>query len=282
MSHRTLPTLLIIGLFYTCSLQAQQAWVREKNSFYTQVGVSMLSADALLNGTNEPIPLGRTVNDLTAQFYGEYGLGHNFSISAQIPLKLLSVSSTTLPPGLQDGNMTSLSNIQAALTWQAFKKSGYVGALKLNAGLPTASFDEQTGLRSGFDATSITPSLLVGYGHSRFFTSAEFGYTWRSNDYSTRWIGGWQLGTTLGKKKRLIPILFVEWAVSGDSSFDDESGKTTGLYLNTQSYVSPGLKLGYKFNSHWMAWASLGAAAGAVTKDVAASPGMSLSISYQR
>ena len=67
-----------------------------------------------------------------------------------------------------------------------------------------------------------------------------------------------------------------------NGSFDDGNAKTTGLYLDDQSYLSPNLKFGFKATPKVMLWLSAGGGLGAVTRNVAASPGLSFSVSYQK
>jgi hypothetical protein len=124
--------------------------------------------------------------------------------------------------------------------------------------------------------------LLAGLGHAKFFTSAEVGYVLRNNGYSNRVFATWQIGKYIGKQKKLLPILSLDYMKSlSGGTFNDESGITTGMYLNAQSYLSPGLKLGYKSTPKITLWLSIGGGVGHVTQNIAASPGLSFSISYQ-
>ncbi len=272
--------LLLLCCTATSGIIAQQAWTRAKGSYYVQVGGSFLQSNSLLNGTEDPILLNRDVSDVTIQGYGEYGLTSKLMISAQLPLKLLSVDNTVGQPNLKDGSLTALSNVQAALTYNFYQKNGWVLSGKTGFSLPTAKFDEATGLRSGFDAFSFTPSLMAGLGRNKFFSSAELGYVLRSNNYSRRIAAAWQIGGFWGKKKQFIPILGIELMRSGKSDFDDSTSKSTGLYLNEQSYLSPNLKIGYKPNPNITLWLSAGGGLGYITRNIAASPGLSFTVSY--
>jgi hypothetical protein len=270
------------GVLMMVDCYGQQAWMRPKNSFYVQAGGSFLQASSLLNGTEDLIPLNRDVTDVTLQAYGEYGVTDRLMVTVQVPVKLLSVQNTIGRPSVADGSLVALSNIQAALSGSIYNKHGWVVSAKAGVSLPTSRFDAGTGLRSGFDALSLSPSLMVGLGRNKFFSSAEVGYVYRTNGYSNRIFGAWQIGTTVGKKKRLLPILGFEFMKSGDNgTFDDGSSITTGLYLDKQSFLSPNLKLGYKATANTMIWLSVGGGVGDVTRNVAASPGLSLSVSYQ-
>jgi hypothetical protein len=277
--------LLIINLLCLNLNQAQQAWTKEKGKFYSQIGASFLTYNQLLNGKTSPkewTNLNANFSDMTLQAYGEYGLTNRLMLSAQLPLRLLSVKDVQAPNTVQAGNLTALGNIHAALTANFYNKNGIVLSGKANVGLPTAKYDAATGLRSGFAATSFEPSLLAGFGHAKFFASGEAGYVLRNNGYSNRIHVAGQIGKFFGKNKKLLTILNVELMKSGDNgTYDDGNSIKTGLYLDKQSYLSPTLKFGYKTTTKTMLWLSVGSGLAPITKNVAASPGLSLSFSYQ-
>jgi hypothetical protein len=274
----------ILFVFVCSGLSAQQAWTRPKGKYYAQIGASMLSGNSLLNGTEPLMPLGRDIADVTLQAYGEYGLTDRLTFSAQVPFKILSASNAKGEglSSLKDGSLAAFSNLQAALMANVLNKNGYVLSGKTGISLPTAMFEPETGLRSGFDALSVSPSILAGIGRAKFFSSAEIGLVFRTNGYSKRFFAAWQIGKFIGKNKRWLPILGLEYMKSGnDGTYDDGTSIETGLYLNRQSYLSPNVKLGFKANEKVMLWVSGGGGLGTVTRNILASPGLSFSISYQ-
>jgi hypothetical protein len=244
-----------------------------------------LTYNQLLNGeasTKSWTKLNADFTDMTVQAYGEYGITNRVMVSAQLPFRLLSSKNVLQPATISEGSLTALGNIHAAVTANFYNKDGIVFSGKANVGLPTAKFDTKTGLRSGFDATSVEPSLLFGYGHAKFFASGEVGYVFRNNNYSNRTHVAGQIGKFFGKKKKLMGILNVELMKSGsDGTYDDGSSAKTGLYLDKQSYLSPTVKLGYKANQKVTLWLSAGGGLAPITKNIAASPGLSFAVSYQ-
>jgi hypothetical protein len=262
-------------------LNSQQAWTRAKGSYYAQIGVSALSYNSLLNKGEENIKLNRDVSDLTIQGYLEYGITNKLTGTLILPFKVTTVSNSTSVP-FRDGLLSSFSNITGGLTYNFFKKGGWVASGKAVVGLPTATNFESTGLRTGFDATLITPSALVGYGHGRLFTSGEIGYQFRTNNYSNRYMANFQIGRKFGSTENILAILGLEYMNSeANGTYNDGNSIYTGLYLDRQSYFAPVLKGGYKYNDHWMSWISVGGALGGLNQAVAASPGISVSVSYQ-
>ena len=274
--------LVLISFLTTNILIAQQAWTKPKGKYYAQFGASYLSYNSLLNGTEPLIPLDKSFSDLTLQAYAEYGLTDKLMFSAAVPFKVMSSFNTTKPNAASEGSLAAFSNIQAALTANFYNKDGIVISGKALVGLPTTRFDALTGLRSGFDATTITPSVLVGFGHAKFFTSGEIGYAVRNNNYSDRFIMAGQIGKFFGANKRSLGIINLELMKRiNNGTHDDGNSNLTGLYLDKQSYLSPTIKYGYKVTSKMTTWVSIGAGLGEVTKNIAASPGLSFSLSYE-
>lgn len=282
---KKITNLLIISILSYTVAFGQQAWTKEKGKFYAQLGSSFLSYNQLLNGKTSPsewTSLNATFSDMTVQAYGEYGITDRITVSGQLPFRLLSVKDIKAPNTITAGSLTALGNIQAAVTANFYNKDGVVVSGKANVGLPTAKYDAPTGLRSGFDALSVEPSLLLGFGHAKFFTSAELGYVYRNNNYSKRVHAAGQIGKFFGSKKKLLGILNVELMKSLDGgTYNDGNSVKTGLYLNNQSYLSPTVKLGYKATEKVTLWLSAGGGLAPITKNVAASPGLSFSVSYQ-
>jgi hypothetical protein len=279
---KKLPILLTINILCAQFAHAQQAWTKEKGKFYSQIGASFLTYNSLHNQGKEFIALNRTVSDRTLQGYVEYGILNRLMVSAQLPLKLTSVSNSGNVNIGGNGSLTGLGNIQTALTANLWNKNGISVSVKGAIDFPTAQFDIKTGLRTGFDATTIAPSLLAGYGHSKFFTSAEIGYAVRNNDYSNRTFANAQLGGFFGKKKRFLGILAAEYMQSANTgTYYDASSLFTGLYVDRQGYMSINLKMAYKITSKMKVWLATGGGIGGLNNYVGVTPSYSLSISYQ-
>jgi hypothetical protein len=269
--------ILIIGLLCIMPLnvEAQQAWTKEKGKYYTQIGTTLSRYDNIID--KEFIPLNRTITDLALSFYGEYGLFKGLTLSTQVPFKYTRVTDGNLS-NVENGSKFGLSNVDFILTGSIFNKEGVVVSGKTRFGLPTASFDSKTGIRTGFDATSVEPALLVGVGAAKFFTSAEYGIEIRNNNYPNRQHFGFQLGTFLFNRKMLAIAVVEGYLPLEESRYDDGNGRFTALYLSTQSWVSPTIKLGYYVTPKNIIWFSVGGGL-AGTKDIGASPGITLSFS---
>ena len=281
---------LIITFFSQQLTFAQQAWTSPKGKFYSQLGYTSLVYDGSNKAYDEIIPLNRKITHNALQGYIQYGITDKLMVTGIVPLTFTSskLTSGTQPTGLSDGSLNGLGNIQTALTYRFYEKNGIVFSGKLNAILPTAQKDVATGLRTGDDTFGISPSLLAGYGHSKFFASAEIGYGYRTNKYSSQSLINAQIGKLFGKKQKFIAIFnTVNRVSSKNGSYQDTNNKYTGFFLNNLSYNVIGLKFGYKITPKLMIWTNIRSTSpGGVPQNIGEPseplPAYSISISYNR
>ncbi len=261
-----------------CQLLSQQAWTKDQGKYFAQVGSSILFYNSYINSeTKSVLPLNRSFLDMSFSLYGEYGLTNYLTLSGQLPFKY-SASFDGKDTNVKDGSIAGFSNINLGLTGRLFQKGGVVISTKVKTSLPVSKYDVETGLRTGFDATTFTPSFLIGVGAAKFFTSAEVGREFRNNGYTNRNFIAWQIGKFFHDKKYIF-ILGLEYLKSiGTSTHDDGTSKYTSLYLSTQSYLSPTLKFGYYVKPTNTLWFSVGFGLPG-TDDIPASPGFSISYS---
>ena len=266
-------------------LMAQQAWTKPKGKYFAQIGVSTLPYNGVLID-NEVKLLNRRIRHTSLQFYGEYGISDRWMVSLIVPVifEKSTLQKTVDPSEPQGGSLTALSNIDAGVSYNFYQKNGIVLTAKVNAVLPTARYDAKTGLRTGIDAFALEPSILAGIGRSKYFSSIELGYGYRSNDYSSLVLGAFQIGKYMGKQKRLIGIFNINLHISNkDGKYDDANSIYTATYLNDLRYLAPGFKFGYKIGSGWMVWANIRGALGVaefIGSNEALTPGLSFSISH--
>lgn len=279
--------IIIIILFLNASVAlSQQAWTQKKGEGYFQISSSFTGYDQVFDNNSENQPIPWSISQTIVSAYGEYGLSDRLMATLVVPFHLTSTGDSNLSfPGIatDGGEISAMGNIDAALTYKLIDKNSFVFSSKLNIGLPTASFDDNTGLRTGYDGMSITPSILLGRGTSKYFTSAEAGARIISNGYSPQFIFNAQLGKKFLKSEKLLLILGMNiLAPLGEASVIDNfeldgNASYTGLYLNEQSYYAWNVKVGYYFTKKISSWVSLG---GGTAKNVGLSPGISLSVGY--
>ncbi|MBC8151402.1 MAG: hypothetical protein H7Z72_00670 [Bacteroidetes bacterium] len=277
----------ITHIFAHCiSARAQQAWTKQKGEYYSQLGITIYMYDGVVASDNSLIPLNRKLIQNSVQAYLEYGVTDKFMLTGIIPFTLAKSTNTAnvQPSGLSDGSLNALSNIQLAVTHNFYKNKGYVLSAKLNTSLPTATYKESTGLRSGEDAFALEPSLLTGYGHAKFFTSAEIGFGYRTNGYSSQTLAAFQIGKFFGKNKKLLIIFNTNLRLSNENgSYNDGRSTYTAFYLNDLSYLAPGFKFSYKITPNITGWANIRAGlrpSQNIGGNSTPFPGLSFAISY--
>lgn len=276
-------------LFLTNFLTAQQVWTSPKGKFYSQIGFNYLVYDGYTEAFDKIVSLNRKVTHHALQGYMQYGITDKLMATAIVPFSITSskLTSGTQPAGLSDGMLNGLSNIQTALTYKFYEKNGVVVSAKTNLILPTASKNAATGLRTGDDALGIAPSLLAGYGHAKYFTSAEIGFVYRTNNYSGQTIANFQIGKFLGKNKRWLGIFHSELRQSNNQgTYNEGNTKYTATYLNDLGYIAYGVKFGYKITPKIMLWSDIRfwsnatQKIGARTDELGLFPGLTFSVSY--
>jgi hypothetical protein len=287
---KKLVFLILISLQFNQLLHAQQAWTSPKGKFYSQLGFTYLVYDGYNKAYDEIIPLNRKITHNALQGYIQYGITDKLMVTGIVPLTFTSsiLTSGTQPAGLSDGSLNGLGNIQTALTYRFYEKNGLIFSGKFNTILPTAQKDAATGLRTGDDALGVSPSLLAGFGHAKFFTSFELGGVFRNNNYSNQTFAYFQIGKFMGQKQKFLMILHSALRLSSkNGTYDEGNTKYTATYLNDLRYIVYGLKLGYKVTPKIMVWSDIRFWAnstekiGGRTDDLGLFPGLTFSVSYQ-
>lgn len=238
---------------------AQQAWTQPKGFVYSQVGVSLFNYDTKYNIHSDPESIPREIVQNIISAYSEYGLRDNLTVGLNVPFQMVKSGeiNANYVGFLPDrGELNALGNVSTWLNYRIYNKHSISSTVKLEYSANTSSSITSAGLRSGFDAASVTPSFLVGYGYSRFFTSAEIGYRILTNDYLDRILVNAQLGVKLLPKDRVILIfgLAMSNSIGSETESIDGNNRFTALYQNQQSYTSTNFKVGVNLNSNFSLW----------------------------
>ncbi|MEQ8301880.1 MAG: hypothetical protein RIB47_00720 [Cyclobacteriaceae bacterium] len=259
----------------------QSPWVAEKGSGYAQLGFTTIGPySSLYLSDGGSYNLTREVTDRTVQLYGEYGLGNNTSILSSIPIKMMEtgeIKNLVATPNAQ-GSFTTLGNLQLAARHN-FINSKVVFSGQLTAELPTAGYDEATGLRGGLDAFSIIPRLSIGKGLNKFYGYLSSGVAIRTNDYSSDFRLSGEVGYKLIDRVYLILVLDVVENFENGNAVISDNQLQTGLYLNNQSFFAYGFKGSIGFTDNiGITGAYYGASSGNV---VAKSPSVNFGVYFK-
>lgn len=233
---------------------SQDPWMEGNKHGFLRLQFSSLQYDHLLDGfNNSDIGLKREITHNTLQAYLEYGLTDRLDIHLSLPFKMLSTSEALLNPindnypldTVESGNMYAFSNISAGakylLATGAFQIAG-----KLMLGANTTAYDSATGLRSGYDAWLITPSISIGRNYELFYFYTEAGFRIKTNSYSDDLLAKIESGYRFDWTQDLQTwfILFVKADIRNSVGFyEDNRSLHTGLYVDGEGFILPGLRL---------------------------------------
>ncbi|WP_196895479.1 hypothetical protein [Aureivirga marina] len=239
--------LILCAFFISIGIYAQSAWTQKKNEWYVQAGFSSINDYSGLFGANDnTYNTSRKITDNTLQIYAKYGITDKTTVLVDVPYKILKTGdlseNPTHAPTIADGTFSNLGNIYVGVQHNFINK-GVVVSGQLNLGINSSSFDEETGLRTGYDAWEIIPTINVGKGWDKFYLQGNFGVNLKTNDYSNSIVANLEGG---------IKFLQRIWVIGGIhvlESFEDgevilpQQNLQTGLYLNNQEFVAYGFKV---------------------------------------
>lgn len=278
----TIVTILLIN----SSVSAQQAWTQKKGEGYFQMGSSLFNYSTAADDDYKSFDQARSITEVILSLYAEYGFTNKLTGTVVLPLHFVSsgeLNSKWLGFAPEEGNLTSFGNFNLALTYRIYTKNNFVLSSKLASSMNTSDYDAATGLRTGYDAFGISPTLLAGIGSDVFFASAETGINILSGGYLNRFIFNAQIGKELTKNRRLIGgfVISTSTALSNASNEDNLSlngtSAFTSLYQNERTYYAGAFKFGYKLSDYWGLWLSIG---GGYAKNIGRNPVYSLAFAY--
>lgn len=250
--------VILLVLLEGIPLFAQSPWVPGKGKGYLQASFTDISGytNLYLDGSDR-FNLAREIADRTFQIYGEYGLHDRVGLEVTLPVKLLSTgselfSSSFIPAPeqvIEEGDFTALGNIMVGGKYNFFNDK-FVLSGSLKAELPTSTFDEQTGLRSGLDAFSLIPGVSIGKGWNKVYGYVSTGFGLRTNDYSHDFRLNAEVGINPVKPLWAAVVIDVLESFRNGDAVEEPGQLQTGLYLNNQEFVVWGFKAQVFVNDH--------------------------------
>jgi len=242
---------IIILLFFTTIGHTQSPWTQEKGGGFAQLALGAIPtySDFFSTGIGSRIS-NRDYSELGIQAYAEYGLLDGTTIVGSIPLKFLHAGDKVTTVGItEEDNLVAPGNLKLAVR-QRIYSDGITVAGQLGVEVPIGSYDDDSGLRTSYDAWTVTPLVSVGTGFGKGYAYAYGGVGIRTNDYSYNFVGGMEGGYKV--LKPLYTMLFLDINRSFYNGTRVESGANldSGFYVNNQEWVSLGLKLLFEINSN--------------------------------
>ena len=231
----------IIALLSSGILFAQSPWTQEKGKFYSQLSFSTISNYDEVFGDPD-YNTDREVTDNTLQLYGEYGLTSKTTLLVNLPVKLVStgdaVNNTAF---ITEDSKTAFGNIAFGVKHQFYKKKWIVSG-QLNVEANTGTFETASGIRTGQDAWTFTPTINIGRSFDSFYIQAFTGVDFKTNNYSNNFKIGGEIGTKVHSKIWLIGFLDIVNSFNDGDVAIPLNNAATALYVNNQEYTAFGLK----------------------------------------
>lgn len=234
-------TLIIVLVCNTTF--AQSAWTKKKGEIYSQVAFTTINDYNQIFGKPDYLTE-RKITDNTFQIYGEYGLTDNTTIIVNLPIKLIKTGSlVNNSTSITNSNsINSLGNIDIGLKHLLLNKKWIISA-QINIEANTSTFNNTSGIRTGFNAWSFTPTINIGRSFKNFYAQAFSGVDFRTNNYSTNFRLGGEVGTQPIKRITLIAFTDIVKSFKDGSYIVPATNQQTALYINNQEYGAYGLKI---------------------------------------
>lgn len=242
---------------------AQSPWTQKEGKFYTQLSFTSIANYDTLFGDPDYSNFG-SYTDNTIQFFGEYGLSDNTSLVLNLPLKLISIDGFEDPRiqcvnCAQDFSETALGNIELGIKHNFYNKK-WVLSSQFSVEANTGSYDAASGIRTGYDAWTFTPMFLAGRGFGKTYLQAFVGAHLRTNDYSSNFRIGGEVGQKLGKRIWLIGFVDFSSSFKNGNVMLPQENLFTGLYVNDQEFGAFGVKAIGEFTDNFGITAGYGGA----------------------
>lgn len=230
-----------IAILSSSFVFSQSPWTQEKGKFYTQLSFSTIANYDEVFGDPE-YQTNREITDNTLQLFGEYGLSSKTTLLVNLPIKLIKTGDVVNGNAfITEDSKTALGNISLGLKHQFYKKKWIISG-QLNVEANTGSFETASGIRTGHDAWTFTPTLNIGRSFEKFYVQAFTGIGLKTNDYSNNFKIGGEIGTKVHSKIWLVGFIDIVNSFNDGNVNLPFSNLGTALYVNNQEYGAFGLK----------------------------------------
>lgn len=231
----------IIAVLSSGILFAQSPWTQEKGKFYTQLSFTTISNYDEIFGDPD-YSTDREITDNTLQLYGEYGISNKTTLLVNLPVKFVSTGDAVGGNAfLTEESTTSFGNIAVGLRHQFYNKKWIISG-QLNVEANTGTFEAASGIRTGQDAWTFTPTLNFGRSFDKFYIQAFTGIDLKTNNYSNNFKIGGEIGTKVHSKIWLVGFVDIVNSFNDGDVAIPLSNAATALYVNNQEYGAFGLK----------------------------------------
>jgi hypothetical protein len=250
---------VFIAILSSTFLYAQSPWTQEKGKFYTQFSFSTIANYDEIFGDPE-YKTDREITDNSLQLYGEYGVSSKTTLILNLPIKFIKTGdAVNVNTFITEDSKTAIGNISLGLKHQFYNKKWIISG-QLNVEATTGTFETASGIRTGQDAWTFTPTLNIGRSFDKFYVQAFIGIDLKTNNYSNNFKIGGEIGTKVHSKIWLVGFVDIVSSFSDGDVNLPLSNFGTALYINNQEYGAFGLKAIGEFTNSFGGVLSFGSA----------------------
>jgi hypothetical protein len=244
-STRLLLRLAALALLGSPPALAQSPWTQAHGDGYLQLSAYMIRYDELYRSSGPDFRTSREITDGTLEAYGEFGLTDDLTLIGRVPFMLQDagdpVSDPSLPLSTSSGSYSAFGNLGVGLRHR-WIDDGFTLAGQLDLQFPTGSFDDESGLNTGYDAFTFEPRVSIGKGFDRAYLFGYGGFGLRTDDFSNFWRIGAEGGYTFFDRLTLAAFTDVLQSFEDGDVELPAANLETGLYVNDQEWVAIGVK----------------------------------------
>jgi hypothetical protein len=250
---------VFIAILSSSFLYAQSPWTQEKGKFYTQFSFSTIANYDEIFGDPE-YKTDREITDNSLQLYVEYGVSSKTTLILNLPIKFIKTGdAVNVNTFITEDSKTAIGNISLGLKHQFYNKKWIISG-QLNVEATTGTFETASGIRTGQDAWTFTPTLNIGRSFDKFYVQAFIGIDLKTNNYSNNFKIGGEIGTKVHSKIWLVGFVDIVSSFSDGDVNLPLSNFGTALYINNQEYGAFGLKAIGEFTNSFGGVLSFGSA----------------------
>lgn len=241
-------TLLLLFFVAAKITSAQSPWVNHKE-LYSQLSAGTIPAySAVFKGVKrETTPLNGSLSEKSIQAYLEYGLTNKIAVVADIPYLFIASSDLATDSLRQAGTLSGLGNVGLGLKYNFINKK-YLLTGQVNAYMPASKSEDATGLRTGYEAFSVVPTLSVGRGFNNSYFYSYVGARIFTDDLSSDVRFGAEFGRHFYNKLWLIGTFHIRESLNDGNRVYSAPYEDTHLYVNNQYVTNFAMKLIYEVN----------------------------------
>lgn len=200
--------------------------------------------------TSYPLNLLRPVSFVSFRLMAEYGALDRLTLFLVVPINIVSTgkefnNAADFTDTLKYGTVTGLGNVEAGVKYKFYHQK-WLLSTSLRSELKTGTYDNGTGLRTGYDAWGIIPMFHVGRSwKEKYYVFADLGACYRTDNYS----GDWRIQLEGGA--RLFNSLWLRSAIHSRRSFyngkfEKKNNLQTALFVNNQAWLMLNARIDYQ------------------------------------